>query len=152
MNKNCRIFTKFSTSITPCKKRNSKKSFSYNRMHLLFNDTTHNSLRWIYRSAKIMWTKKPSWVYSSSLLTKLGVGTINLAQGNKEIKSITFRSYLRWPISSQWEKPLPNLWPTTWYLPIRPLRYCIMYINYGQSEKRLLTAVDQLSAYDYGSA
>ena len=32
----------------------------------LFNDTTHISLRWIYRSAKIDWTKKPIWVYSSS--------------------------------------------------------------------------------------
>ena len=42
----------------------------------LFNDTTHNSLRWIYRSAKIDWTKKPSWVYSSCLPTKVGVGTI----------------------------------------------------------------------------
>ena len=32
----------------------------------LFNDTTHISLRWIYRSAKIVWTKKPIWVYNSS--------------------------------------------------------------------------------------
>ena len=32
----------------------------------LFNDTIHISLRWIYRPAKIDWTKKPIWVYSSS--------------------------------------------------------------------------------------
>ena len=36
----------------------------------LFNDTTHISLRWIYRSAKIYWTKKPIWVYSSSPLKR----------------------------------------------------------------------------------
>ena len=30
------------------------------------NDTTHNHLRWIYRSAKIVWTKKHVWVYRSS--------------------------------------------------------------------------------------
>ena len=38
-------------------------------MYVLSNDTTQNSLRWIYRSAKIDWTKKPIWVYSSSLPT-----------------------------------------------------------------------------------
>ena len=40
----------------------------------LFDDTTHKSLRWIYQSAKTDWTKKISWVYSSSLPTKVGVG------------------------------------------------------------------------------
>ena len=35
-------------------------------MDKLFNVTTHISRRWIYRSAKIVWTKKPIWVYSSS--------------------------------------------------------------------------------------
>ena len=32
----------------------------------LFDDTTHISLRWVYRAAKIIWTKKPVWLYSSS--------------------------------------------------------------------------------------
>ena len=32
----------------------------------LFKDTTHISLWWIYRSAEIVWTKKPIWAYSSS--------------------------------------------------------------------------------------
>ena len=41
----------------------------------LFKDTTHNSVRWIYRSVKIVWTKKTNWVYSSSPLKR--VGTIN---------------------------------------------------------------------------
>ena len=45
-------------------------------MYVLSNDTTHNSLRWTYRSAKIDWTKKPNWVYSSSLPTNVGIGTI----------------------------------------------------------------------------
>ena len=30
----------------------------FSAMDRLFNDTTQNSLRWIYRSAKIVWTKK----------------------------------------------------------------------------------------------
>ena len=39
----------------------------YSTLDKLSNDTSLNSLRWIYRSAKIDWTKKkPSWVYSSS--------------------------------------------------------------------------------------
>ena len=38
----------------------------YSTLDELFNDTTHISLRWIYRSAKIVWIKKPIWVYSSS--------------------------------------------------------------------------------------
>ena len=29
----------------------------------LSDDTTHNALRWINRSAKIVWTKKPVWAY-----------------------------------------------------------------------------------------
>ena len=36
------------------------------RLDELFNDIIHISLQWIYRSAKIVWTKT-SWVYSSSL-------------------------------------------------------------------------------------
>ena len=39
-------------------------------LDVLSNDTSLNSLRWIYRSAKIVWTKlseqKQIWVYSSS--------------------------------------------------------------------------------------
>ena len=35
-------------------------------MNQFFNDTTPISLRWIYRSAKIVWTKKNSFEYSSS--------------------------------------------------------------------------------------
>ena len=35
-------------------------------MDELLIDVTHISLRWIYRSAKIVWTKKTIWVYSSS--------------------------------------------------------------------------------------
>ena len=36
----------------------------------LFNDTTHNSLRWIYRSVKIVWTKKTCWVYPVEQLSR----------------------------------------------------------------------------------
>ena len=38
----------------------------YSTLDKFSNDTSLNSLRWIYRSAKIDWTKKPIWVYSSS--------------------------------------------------------------------------------------
>ena len=37
-------------------------------------DTSLKALRWLYRSTKIDWTKKPSWLYNSSALHKL-VGT-----------------------------------------------------------------------------
>ena len=45
-----------------------KKNFliPYSTLDRLSNDTSLNSLRWIYRSAKIDWTKKPIWVYGSS--------------------------------------------------------------------------------------
>ena len=45
-----------------------KKNFfvPYSTLDELSNDTSLNSLRSIYRSAKIVWTKKPIWVYSSS--------------------------------------------------------------------------------------
>ena len=36
------------------------------------NDTSFNSLRWIYRSVKIVWTKNPIWVYSPPLPLKRG--------------------------------------------------------------------------------
>ena len=43
----------------------------YSTLDKLSNDTSLNSLRWIYRSAKIDWTKKnPIWVYSSSPLKR----------------------------------------------------------------------------------
>ena len=45
----------------------------YFTLNKLSNDTSLNSLRWIYRSAKIDWTKKnPIWVYSSSPPLKRG--------------------------------------------------------------------------------
>ena len=40
--------------------------FLNSTLEQLFNDTTHISLRWIYRLVKIDWTKKTIWVYSSS--------------------------------------------------------------------------------------
>ena len=62
------IFSKVYTSITPCKKRKSKKIFliPYSTPDKLSYDTSLNCPRWIYRSAKIDGTKKPIWVYSSS--------------------------------------------------------------------------------------
>ena len=42
----------------------------YSTPDRLFSDTTHNSIRWIYLSVKIDWTKKPIWEYSSSPLKK----------------------------------------------------------------------------------
>ena len=44
----------------------------YSTLDGLFNDNSDNSLWWIYRSAKIDCTKKPIWVYSSSLPFKVG--------------------------------------------------------------------------------
>ena len=35
----------------------------YSTLEVLFNDTTHNSVRWIYRSVKIVWTKKNPFEY-----------------------------------------------------------------------------------------
>ena len=32
----------------------------------LYNDITHNSVRWTYGSAKIDWTKNSCWAYNSS--------------------------------------------------------------------------------------
>ena len=46
-------------------------------MDELFNNTTHISLRWIYRSAKIDWTKKNPFHYIVPSPTS-GVGTKNL--------------------------------------------------------------------------
>ena len=47
------------------KKINKIFLFSYSTLDKLSNDTSLNSLRLIYRSAKIDWTKKPGWVYNS---------------------------------------------------------------------------------------
>ena len=44
----------------------------YSALDKLSNDTSLNSLRWIYRSVKIDWTKKPIWVYSSPPPLKRG--------------------------------------------------------------------------------
>ena len=43
--KNCRVFTQLLTSITPCKTEFEIFLIPYSRMYVLFNDTTHNSLR-----------------------------------------------------------------------------------------------------------
>ena len=50
-----RVHTKLQSSITPRKKTKIKKTFLIlnSTMNQLFNDTTQNSLRRIYRSAKI---------------------------------------------------------------------------------------------------
>ena len=54
VNKTSRVHTKLQSSITPRKKRKSKKFLILNStLEQLFNDTTHISLRRIYRSAKI---------------------------------------------------------------------------------------------------
>ena len=50
------------------------------RLDELFNDTTHISLRWIYRSAKIYWTKKNPFEYIVPSPTS-GVGTISTPTG-----------------------------------------------------------------------
>ena len=50
--------------------------FPYFLLAGLSNDTTHNSLRLLYRSAKIDWTKKPIWVYSPP--PSRGVGTMKV--------------------------------------------------------------------------
>ena len=54
-----RVHTKLQSSITPRKKTEIKKIFLIlnSTLDQLFNDTTHISLRRIYRSAKIDWTK-----------------------------------------------------------------------------------------------
>ena len=60
------------------RKQNSKKSLvSNSSLDVLFNDTTHISLRWIYRSAKIVWTKKNPFEYIVPPPTS-GVGTVIL--------------------------------------------------------------------------
>ena len=63
------VLTKLQSPVTPRNKQNSKKIFSIlsSIMDEHFYDTTHISLRGIYRSAKNVWTKKKhGWVYSSS--------------------------------------------------------------------------------------
>ena len=62
VNKTCqtlRVHTKLKTSITPRKKKKFKKIFLIPKSTLdeLCSDTTHISLRCIYRSAKIVRTK-----------------------------------------------------------------------------------------------
>ena len=68
--------------------------FPYSRMYVLSNDTTHNSLRWIYRSAKIDWTKKTIWVYSSSLTSKVGVGAMRYLFKHSQNHATT----AQWPV------------------------------------------------------
>ena len=86
-------FTLFSQKFKPRYlpvKTKIKKIFliPYSTLDKLSNDTSLNSLRWIYRSAKIDWTKKSIWVYSSSPPLKRGRNnkvagpcTINFALG-----------------------------------------------------------------------
>ena len=66
----------------------------YSRMCVISIDTTHNSLQLIYRSAKIDWTKKTIWVNSSSIPTKVGVGTIKWSLDFKayQVKKIAYIS------------------------------------------------------------
>ena len=49
--------------MTPCKKQKKIFLIPYSTLDGLSNDTTHNSLRWLYRSAKIDWTKKAIWAF-----------------------------------------------------------------------------------------
>ena len=50
----------------------------YSTLDELSNDTSLNSLRWIYRAAKIHGTKKkPIWVYSSPPLKRVGTKMLN---------------------------------------------------------------------------
>ena len=71
------VHTKLQSSITPRKKTKFKKIFLLlnSTLDQLFNDTTHISLRRIYRSAKIHWTKKNPFEYIVPSPTS-GVGTI----------------------------------------------------------------------------
>ena len=39
-----------------------EKIFPYSTLDGLFDDTTHNSLQWLYRSVKIVWTKKSNLI------------------------------------------------------------------------------------------
>ena len=75
---NSLYFLKIYTSITPCEKQKLKKIFliPYSTMDKLSNYNSLNSLRWIYRSAKIDWTKNPfEYIVPSP---SRGVGTIYL--------------------------------------------------------------------------
>ena len=75
------VFTRNFTqsSITPRKKTKIKKIFLIliSALDQLLKDTTHISLRWIYRSGKIDWTKKIPFEYIVPPPTS-GVGTIKL--------------------------------------------------------------------------
>ena len=67
--RNSLYFLKSSNLDISLSKTKIKKIFliPYSMLEKVSNDTSLNSLRWIYRSAEIDWTKKkPSWVYSSS--------------------------------------------------------------------------------------
>ena len=80
---------KFKPRYLPVKNENQKIFLiPYSTLDKLSNDTSLNSLRWIYRSAKIDWTKKNSWVYSSSPLKR---------GRNNECSSMNFgnREYLK---------------------------------------------------------
>ena len=72
--RNSLYFLKFKPQYLPVKTENKKNFLTpFSTLDKLSNDTSLNSLRWIYRSAKIDWTKKrkkPSWVYSSSPLKR----------------------------------------------------------------------------------
>ena len=63
-----RVPTKLWNSTTPWNKTKFKNIFQILNSTLdeFYINITHISLRWMYRSAKIDWTKKPIWVYSSS--------------------------------------------------------------------------------------
>ena len=85
------IHSRFQSSLTPRKKTKFKKIFTVSNSTLdeLCNDTTPISLRWIYQSAKIYWTKKPIWVYSSS--PKSGVRTKNSTDINANFFLVTIK-------------------------------------------------------------
>ena len=55
---------KFNPRYLPVKNENQKKKnlIPYSTLDKLSNDTSLKSLRWIYRSAKIDWTKKKTYL------------------------------------------------------------------------------------------
>ena len=87
---------KFKPRYLPVKNEN-KKNFliPYSTLDKLSNDTSLKSLRWIYRSAKIDWTK--IWVYSSPPPPSREVGTISswMSQKKKHVKQKLRNQWLR---------------------------------------------------------
>ena len=85
------ISTKILSSITPYKKRKLKKIFliPYSTRDELSNDTSLNSLRWIYRSAKIHETKKNPFEYIVPPSSERGRNNNNNIDTNTNIK-LTF--------------------------------------------------------------